>query len=61
MTRRALTLGKNLSVSFFPSNFEKTVWITGDVVRVTPEGIGVKFRSLNQVQKTAVISVASMQ
>ena len=61
MTRRALTLGKNLSVSFFPSNFEKTVWIAGDVVRVTPEGFGVRFTSIDEIQKAAVISMASTQ
>ena len=61
LTRRAFSLGQNPSVSFFPSNFEKTVWITGDIVRVTPEGVGVRFRSMNEIQKTAVISAASTQ
>ena len=61
LSRRALTLQKNLSVSFFPSNVEKTVWIKGDVVRVTSEGFGVRLRSMNEIQKTAVISVASTQ
>jgi hypothetical protein len=28
-------------------------------MRVTPEGIGVKFRSMSEIQKTAVVSVAS--
>jgi len=59
--RGAFSLGQGLAVTFSPPNFEKTVWITGDVMRVTPEGIGVRFRSMNQVQKTAVISVASTQ
>ncbi len=61
MPRGALTLGKNLSISFFPSNFEKTVWIKGDVVRVTPEGFGVRFTSIDEIQKAAVISIASTQ
>jgi Tfp pilus assembly protein PilZ len=61
LTRRAFSLGQNPSVSFFPSNFEKTVWITGDIVRVTPEGVGVRFRSMNEIQKAAVVSIASTQ
>jgi hypothetical protein len=61
MSRKAFSPGQSLSVSFSPANFEKTVWIAGDVTRVTPEGIGVRFRSMNEIQKTAIISVASTQ
>ena len=61
LSRGAFSLGQSLSVSFSTANFEKTVWITGDVMRVTPEGIGVRFRSMNEIQKTAVISIASTQ
>jgi Tfp pilus assembly protein PilZ len=57
----AFSLGQNLSIAFSPANFEKTVWIAGDVMRVTPEGIGVRFRSMNEIQKAAVISIASAQ
>ena len=61
LSQRAFSLGQSLSVSFSTANFEKTVWITGDVMRVTPGGIGVRFRSMNEIQKTAVISIASTQ
>jgi c-di-GMP-binding flagellar brake protein YcgR len=61
LSRGAFSLGQRLSITFSPANFEKTVWIACDVMRVTPEGIGVRFSSMNQVQKTAVISVASTQ
>jgi Tfp pilus assembly protein PilZ len=61
LSRKAFSLAQSLSVSFSPANFDKTIWITGDVMRVTPEGIGVKFRSMNQVQKATVISIASRQ
>ena len=61
LSRGAFSLGQSLSVSFSTANFEKTVWITGDVMRVTPQGIGVRFRSMKEIQKTAVISVASTQ
>jgi len=30
-------------------------------VRVTPEGVGVRFRSMNEIQKAAVVSIASAQ
>lgn len=59
--RGPFSLGQSLAFAFSPPNFEKSVWITGDVMRVTPEGVGVKFRSMNQIQKTAVISIASRQ
>jgi hypothetical protein len=61
LSRRSLTLGKNLSVSFFPASFEKTVWFTGDAVRATPEGFGVRFATIDEIQKAAIISIASMQ
>jgi len=56
-TRKALSPGQSLSVSFSPADFEKIVWITGDIMRVTPEGVGVKFRSMDQKQKTAVLTI----
>jgi len=59
LSRRAFSLGQNVSVAFSTANFQKTVWIGGDVTRVTPEGIGVRFRSMNEIQKAAVISMAS--
>ena len=61
LSRGAFCLGQSLSVAFSPPDLEKTVWIAGDVMRITPEGIGVRFRSMNEIQKTAVISVASTQ
>jgi len=61
LNRGVFSLGQILWVSFSPPSIEKTVWITADVMRITPEGIGVRFRSMDEVQKTAVISVASMQ
>jgi PilZ domain len=59
LSRKAFSLGQSLSLSFSPANFDKTLWIAGDVMRVTPEGIGVRFRSMNEIQKTAVLSIAS--
>lgn len=61
LSRGPFSLGQSLAVAFFPPDFEKTVWITGDVMRVTPEGVGVRFRSMNQIQKSVVILVTSPQ
>ncbi len=61
LSRRAITIAQDLPVSFFPSHFEKTVWITGDVVRVTPEGFGVRFTSNDEIQKATVMSIAPAQ
>ena len=61
LSRKAFSPGQSLSVSFSPANFEKTVWIAGNVMRVTPEGVGVRFRLMDEIQKTAVMSIASRQ
>ena len=61
LNRGTFSLGQILWVSLHPPRIEKTVWITADVMRITPEGIGVRFRSMNEIQKTAVISAASTQ
>ena len=61
MSRGAFSLGQRLSVALSPANFEKTIWVACDVTRVTAEGIGVRFRSMNEIQKAAVISIASPQ
>jgi hypothetical protein len=53
--------GHRISMSFSSADFERTVWIRGDVMRVTPEGIGVRFLSMNEIQKTAVTAIASRQ
>jgi hypothetical protein len=58
-SRGAFSVGESVSVAFSPASIEKTVWITGDVMRVTPAGVGVRFRSMNDIQKAEVISVAS--
>jgi c-di-GMP-binding flagellar brake protein YcgR len=61
LSRGAFSLGQSLSVAFSSPSIEKTIWIAGEVMRVTSEGIGVRFRSMNGIQKSAIISVASVQ
>ena len=58
-SQKALSLGERLSISFFPGDSDQNVWIDGDVMRVTPEGIGIKFRSMNEFQKTGIMTFAS--
>jgi Tfp pilus assembly protein PilZ len=58
-SQKAFSTGERLSISFFPADSDQAVWIEGDVVRVTPEGIGVRFRSMNKFQKTGIMSFAS--
>ena len=59
LSRAAFSVGQGLAIAFSPPSIEKTVWIAGDVVRVTPEGVGVRFRSMDDKRKTAVLTVAS--
>jgi Tfp pilus assembly protein PilZ len=59
VTRSTYSIEDSLAVGLAPPGFGRTVWIAGDVVRVTPEGIGVRFRSMSDMRIKAVISVAS--
>ena len=45
-------LGQELSLTFALPNCQKHIKITGEVVRVTPRGIGVKFGMPKQQQET---------
>ena len=59
LSKGTFSVGQPVEIPFFPLSIGETVWVFGDVVRVTEEGIGVKFRSTNARQKTAIISFAS--
>ena len=59
LNRGVFSLGRILWVSFYRPSIEETAWITADVMRIASEGIGVRFRPMNEIQKTAVISAAS--
>jgi uncharacterized protein (TIGR02266 family) len=45
-------VGQELSLTFALPNCQKHIKITGEVVRITPQGIGVKFGMLKQQQET---------
>ncbi|MEJ2725617.1 MAG: PilZ domain-containing protein, partial [Deltaproteobacteria bacterium] len=59
LSRRTFSVGQRVEIPFFPLSIGETVWVTGDVVRVTEQGIAVKFRSTDATQKTAIMSLAS--
>ena len=61
LSRKAFSLGQGIQVAFSHADLGSVVWTAGDVTRVTPEGIGVKFRSMNRIQKTAVLTIGSLQ
>jgi Tfp pilus assembly protein PilZ len=58
-SQKAFSTGERLSISFFAADSDQAVWVDGDVMRVAPEGIGVRFRSMNEFQKIGIISFAS--
>ena len=60
LSKRTFSVGQRVEIPFFPLSIGETVWVAGDVVRVTEEGIGVKFTSTNARQKAAIMSLASI-
>ena len=61
LSRKAFSLGQGIQVAISHANLGSVVWMAGDVVRVTPEGIGLRFKSTTQIQKTAVLTIGSVQ
>jgi hypothetical protein len=41
-------------------DLEKPFKITGEIIRILPSGIGVKFKIESQVQEAAIKSIVSM-
>jgi Tfp pilus assembly protein PilZ len=61
LSRDVFPLGERLAMFFSHANFDKPVWINGDVIRVTSEGFGVRFGSMNENQKRAFLCIAYTQ
>lgn len=59
-TRMPFTVGQEVSLSFPLPNHEKYIKITGEVVRTSPQGIGVKFKMVDQDQETMIRSLLEM-
>jgi Tfp pilus assembly protein PilZ len=49
--------GQDVSLTFPLPDYQKYIKINGEVVRVTPRGIGVKFKMVNQDQEAMIKSL----
>ena len=58
-TRRYFQIGQQIRMVFRNKDNNNPVKIFGKVARVTPEGIGVKFLSMNNDKKTWILTLAS--
>jgi len=56
-THMPFTSGQEVSLAFPLPNYKKYLKIIGKVARVTPQGIGVVFKLVNQEQETIVKSL----
>jgi len=56
-THMPFTSGQEVSLAFPLPNYKKYIKIIGQVARVTPQGIGVVFKLVNQEQETMVKSL----
>jgi len=56
-THMPFTSGQEVSLAFPLPNYKKYIKIIGEVARVTPQGIGVVFKLVNQEQETMVKSL----
>ena len=56
-TRMPFRAGQDVSLSFPLPDYQKYIVINGEVARVTPEGIGVKFKMVNQDQEGMIKSL----
>ena len=56
-TRMPFRAGQDVSLTFPLPDYQKYIKINGEVVRVTPRGIGVKFKMVNQDQEAMIKSL----
>lgn len=56
-THMPFTSGQEVSLAFPLPNYKKYIKIIGEVARVTPQGIGVVFKLVNQEQEAMVKSL----
>jgi Tfp pilus assembly protein PilZ len=55
-TRMPFKAGQEVSLTFPLPDYRKCIKITGEIVRVTPQGIGVKFKMVTQDQEAMIKS-----
>lgn len=58
-SRFRFSVGDGLVLAFPPQESNRHLKVMGEVVRTSPQGIGVKFKSLSQKEKTALLSLSS--
>jgi Tfp pilus assembly protein PilZ len=58
-TRFRFSIGQGLLLAFPPESNRSHLKLMGQVVRISSEGIGVQFSSLNHKEKTALLSLSS--
>jgi uncharacterized protein (TIGR02266 family) len=56
-TRVPFVPGQQMSLTFSLADLEKHVKVTGEVARKTPQGIGVKFKTIDEEQKERLHSI----
>ena len=59
-TSKSFSLGQKILMTFMSPDNQKPFKINGEVVRVTPNGIGVKFVVESQVQEAVIKSLVQM-
>ena len=60
-TRIPIRVGQDISLNFvLPTNPQKHIKINGQIVRVSPQGVGVEFKALNKEQKMLIKSYLDM-
>jgi len=52
--------GQELSLSFPLPNYRKYIKISGEIVRASPQGIGVQFKTANQEQEERIKSLMEL-
>jgi len=53
-THMPFTVGQEVSLTFPLPNYQKHIKVIGEVVRSTPQGVGVKFKMADQDQESMI-------
>jgi len=56
-TNMPFSVGQEVSLTFPLPNYQKHIKIIGEVIRTTPQGVGVKFKMADQDQKAIIKSL----
>jgi Tfp pilus assembly protein PilZ len=59
-TSHNISLGTKILMTFMSPDNQKPFKISGEVVRVTPEGVGIRFALNSQVQEAVIKSLVKM-